>query len=52
MYIAKCGNSSYVEKVFGAEVLIVDYGLGFLVLGFLMFILIGPIIFFSEYAFI
>lgn len=51
MYIAKCGNSSYVFKVFGAEVLFEDYILGYLVLALLLFILIGPIIFFSEYAF-
>lgn len=52
MYIAKCGNSSYVEKVFGAPVLFEDYILGYAVLVLLLAILIGPIVFFSEYAFI
>lgn len=52
MFIAKCGNDSYVTKVFGAEVLIMDYITGYAILIFLLLILIGPIVFFSEYAFI
>lgn len=51
-YQAKMGNDSYVIKVFGAEVLFEDYIIGYLVLALLLIILIGPIVFFSEYAFI
>jgi len=52
LYQAKMGNDSYVIKVFGAEVLFEDYIIGYLVLALLLIILIGPIVFFSEYAFI
>ena len=52
MFIAKCGNDSYVQKVFGAKVLFEDNIIGYAVLLLLLLILIGPIIFFSEYAFI
>lgn len=52
MFIAKCGNDSYVTKVFGAEVLVMDWITGWIILVILLMILIGPIVFFSEYAFI
>lgn len=52
LYKAKAGNLSYVSKVFGAKVLIDDLIIGWVVLGLLLFLLIGPIIFFSEYSFV
>lgn len=52
MFICKCGNDSYVQKVFGAKVLFEDNIIGYAVLFLLLVILIGPIVFFSEYAFI
>lgn len=52
LYIAKMGNQSYADKIYGAPVLFLDLIIGYLILGILLLILIGPIIFFSEYAFI
>lgn len=46
------GNQSYADKIFGAPVLFCDLVIGYLVLGILLLLLIGPIVFFSEYAFI
>ena len=52
LYLAKMGNESYVLKVYGAPVLFLDYLIGYAILALLLIILIGPIIFFSEYAFV
>lgn len=52
LYQAKLGNDSYVVKIFGAEVEFLDYIIGYAILIGLLIILIGPIVFFSEYAFI
>lgn len=51
MFCAKCGNSSYEEKVYSAPVLFEDLIIGYALLFVLMFLLIGPILLFSEYAF-
>ena len=50
MFCAKQGNFSYADKIFGAEVTGEDYLIGYLVLGLLLFLLIGPIVLFSDYA--
>ena len=52
LFAWKCGNSSYVEKIYGDEVEAMDYITGYLIMGVLLTIVIGPIVFFSEYAFI
>jgi hypothetical protein len=52
LYIAKCGNDSYVTKVYGAPVMFLDWIIGYLVLVLLLVILIGPIMMFSEYSII
>lgn len=52
MYYWKMGNDSYVQKIYGDPVLWDDRAIGYFVLAILLGIVIGPIVFFSEYMFI
>ena len=50
MFMAKCGNDSYVQKIYGGPVVIDDVIIGYVFLIVLLGLLIGPIILFSDYA--
>jgi hypothetical protein len=51
MYLAKNGNVSYVVKPMGSPTGLFDKcTLGWLIMGIILFLLVGPFYFFSEFS--
>ena len=50
MYLAHFGNQSYVVKTMGLPVTFEDYIMGYIFLGIILLMIMGPLYFFSSYS--